>query len=337
MRPLRAGVIGLGVGEQHIAGYREHSQCEVVAVCDTDPEKLAEVQSRHPELVGVSDPVELLDDSEIDVVSIASYDDAHHAQIMRALANGKHVFVEKPLVLYENELQEVRAMLASKPELNLSCNVPLRRSPRFGQLRDDVQAGELGELFHFEGDYDYGRRHKLTHGWRGYVPHYSVVLGGAIHMVDLLLWITGDRVTEVSAYSSKVATRGTRFKPSDFVIATMRMRSGATAKVTANLGCVSPHFHGVRIYGTEGTFINGIPNGMMYRPSESSSEAEVSVVDSPYPGVHKGALIHGFVEQILTGKPSLVTADEVFETLAVCFAIERAHREGKPVRLGVFE
>ena len=54
-------------------------------------------------------------------------------------------------------------------------------------MRELIAAGELGELFHLEGDYDYGRRHKLTDGWRGRIPYYSVVLGGAIHMVDLLL------------------------------------------------------------------------------------------------------------------------------------------------------
>jgi predicted dehydrogenase len=47
---LRAGIIGLGVGEQHIIGYSAHPEVSVVSACDFDQKKLSEVQSRHPDL-----------------------------------------------------------------------------------------------------------------------------------------------------------------------------------------------------------------------------------------------------------------------------------------------
>lgn len=325
MTPLRAAVIGLGVGEQHIAGYASHPACDVVAICDVDAKKLDEVAKRNPGLRSTTDPAEVLGDPEIDIVSIASYDDAHFEQIRSALAHGKHVFAEKPLVLQEQQARELRSMLRDRPELVLSSNVPLRLSPRFEEIRGRIADGEFGEVFHVEGDYDYGRRHKLTDGWRGDLPYYSVVLGGAIHVIDLLLWMTGSRAAEVtSALSSGFATRGTKFAHPDFVMATLRLEGGATMKVTANLGCVSPHFHGVRIYGTEATFHNGLPTGVIYTPAPPPEGAVQHVVDAPYPGVHKGDLIHSFVESIVSGTPAAVTTDDVFETLAVCFAIERA-------------
>lgn len=331
MTRLRAAVVGLGVGEQHIAGYRAHPACEVVAICDSDPAKLAQVGERHPELRRAADARELLEDPEIEVVSIASWDDAHFEQLRVAIGHGKHVFAEKPLVLHEDEARVVHALLREHPQVRLSSNVPLRRSPRFQLVRDWIRAGRLGELFHLEGDYDYGRRHKLTDGWRGRIPHYSVVLGGAIHIVDLLLWMSGERVTEVMAYGSRIATRGSAFAHDDFVGALMRLESGATAKVTANLGCVSPHFHGVRIYGTEATFVNGLPDGALYTPAPPPRGADVTPIDAPYPGVHKGDLIHSFIESILTGAPAEVTAQDVFATLEVCFAIERSVAMGAPV------
>ena len=326
---LRAGVIGLGVGEKHIAGYRAHPAAEVVAVCDIDPGKLSMAAERYPELRRTESPEELLEDPGIDVISVASYDDAHYEQVRAALANGKHVFAEKPLVLERDHAREIAQILAERPALRLSTNVPLRMSPRFRRLRDLVAAGELGELFHLEGDYDYGRRHKLTEGWRGRIPHYSVVLGGAIHMVDLLRWVSGLKITEVvSAVGSEIATRGTAFRGDDFVTATMRTETGALMKVNANLGCVSPHFHGVRIYGTEGTFVNDVPDGRLYRPAPPPAGAVTEAVSEPYPGVEKGDLIHSFVESILTGRPALVTEHDVFETLAACMAIEEARRTG---------
>ena len=330
---IRAGIIGLGVGERHIDGYRAHPQAEVVAVCDIDPAKLDMAVERYPELRRTGDPRELLTDPEIDVVSVASWDDAHYEQIKLAFENGKHVFAEKPLVVEEAHAVELARMLTERPELKLSTNVPLRFSPRFREIRARIIAGELGRVFHMEGDYDYGRRHKLTDGWRGRIPYYSVVLGGAIHMVDLLRWMTGMEAVEVlSAVGTHIATEGTRFAHDDFVTATLLMDDGATMKVNANLGSVAEHFHGVRIYGTEGTFVNGVPDGTLYTPV-AGAEAEAHAVTSAYPGVEKGDLIPSFVDSILTGNPAAVTAEEVFRTLSVCLAIERARRDGGPVEV----
>ncbi len=48
MVKLRAGIIGLGVGEQHIAGYQKHPGCEVVALCDSDERRLAYARRKYP-------------------------------------------------------------------------------------------------------------------------------------------------------------------------------------------------------------------------------------------------------------------------------------------------
>jgi predicted dehydrogenase len=302
-----------------------------VAICDTDPAKLAEVSGRHAELRATADPDEILRDPAIDVVSVASWDDAHFEQIRTAFEHGKHVFAEKPLVLRVEEAVELASMLGADPRLRLSTNVPLRLSPRFAQVRAAIADGALGRLFHLEGDYEYGRRHKLTDGWRGRIPYYSVVLGGAIHMVDLLLWMSGLRVTEVLvAEGTQIPTAGSAFRHADFVTALLRTEDGATLKVNANLGCVHPHYHAVRIYGTAGTFLNGMPDGVIHR--QGSSE----VVDAPYPGVLKGDLIASFAESILSGRPAEVTEDDVFTTLSVCLAIERARETGQRTSVEYF-
>jgi predicted dehydrogenase len=247
---IRAGVIGLGVGERHIDGYRAHPEAEVVAIADIDSGKVSEVGERMGVERRTTDPRELIDAADIDVLSIASYDDAHHEQVTGALRAGKHVFVEKPLALYENEGREIAALLQERPGLRLSSNLPLRLSPRFQALRELIAQGELGEVFHLEGDYDYGRLHKLVAGWRGDLPYYSAILGGAVHMVDLLLWLVpGQQVTEVTAVGNKAATRGSKFKSDSFVLLTLRFDGDLIAKVTTNLGAVGPHFHGVTWVG----------------------------------------------------------------------------------------
>lgn len=87
---LKAGIIGLGVGEKHIEGYLRHPDCKVVALCDFSDEKLAMARKKYPDMKITNVADEILNDAEIDVVSIASYDNYHYEQIVRAIANNKH-------------------------------------------------------------------------------------------------------------------------------------------------------------------------------------------------------------------------------------------------------
>ncbi len=186
-----------------------------------------------------------------------------------------------------------------------------------------IDDGEFGRPYYLEGDYDYGRRWKMTDGWRGELDYYSVVLGGAVHMVDLLLWLTGGSVVEVGAVGSQVANRRARkFRFDDLVVATLSFEAGMIAKVGANFACVHPHFHGVKVFGTEATFVNGLgpARSTAARPGRRVEEP----LDAAYPGVEKGDLIPEFVASIRGEAPARVTADEVFEAMAVCFAIDEA-------------
>ncbi len=323
---LRAAVIGLGVGERHIAGYEADPRCRVVALCDVDEAKLAEVGGRHPGRRLVSDPFAILRDPEIDVVSVASYDDAHFAQVMEAFAFDKHVFVEKPLCLHETELREIRLAIEGKPRLRLSSNLILRRSPRFAGLRERIRSGALGIPYYCEGDYNYGRLHKIVDGWRGKRPYYSVVHGGAIHMIDLLLWLLDEYPVAVTAFGNGVATRGTQFKFNDCVAALLKFPSGVTAKITANFGCVFPHHHNLSVYGTAATFIHDHQGARFY--VSRNPEVAPSDIEDAYVGPAKGDMLPSFVASILDGGDPEVTAREVFNAMAVSLAIEKsAHLE----------
>lgn len=329
MSPLSVGVIGLGVGEQHVQAFARHPDCRVATICDTDPAKLADVAGRHPEPLATGDPNAVLDDPAIDIVAVASWDDAHHAQIVRALDNGKHVFAEKPLVLLEQDARDIRSRLDARPELRLCTNVILRRSPRFRELKAQIADGSLGRVFHVEGDYNYGRLHKITEGWRLDIPAYSVVHGGGVHLVDLMMWLLDSRVVEVAAFGNAIASAGSGFANHDLVSSLLRFDNGVVGRMTANFGCVYPHFHPLAIYGTEGTFVNGRGDAALYRSRDPNAVPEA--VTTAYPGVHKGDLVDSFVAAILTGAPAEVTENDAFESLSVCFAIEKAAHEGGTV------
>jgi predicted dehydrogenase len=329
--PLRVGVIGLGVGEQHAEAVARNPDCVLAALCDLDGAKLARVAQRFPRARAVAADREVLDDPTLDVVCIASFDGDHFAQTVRALEHGKHVFVEKPFVLHEHEARSVRELLRSRPDLRLSSNLVLRTSPRFLDLHRRIDAGELGRLYYLESDYNYGRLHKITSGWRGKLDFYSAVHGGGVHIVDLLMWLARDRITEVSAVGNAIASEGSGFGNFDMVVSTVRFANGAVGKIGVNFGCVYPHFHRVSIYGTAATFENDRGPARLYGSRDPA--AAPAELDTLYPGTHKGALIASFVEAILGRGRAEVDEDDVFASMAVCFAIEKSAHAGTPVRV----
>ena len=200
-------------------------------------------------------------------------------------------------------------------------------------MRKRIAQGELGDIYYLEGDYDYGRLQKLTEGWRAKIPFYSVVYGGAIHLIDLILWITKARVQEVFALGSRKVTEGTAFQYYDLVSALLKFESGSSnsdemlAKITANFGSVVPHHHKLSVYGTEGTFNQGHTDTAYFHSRDPSADVE-KVLD-PYPGAAKGDMLPSFVKSLLDGTPADISKKEVLDAMSVGLAIEKSLKTKK--------
>ncbi|MBF0406591.1 MAG: Gfo/Idh/MocA family oxidoreductase [Candidatus Riflebacteria bacterium] len=326
-----AGIIGLGVGEAHIEGYESHPMCSVDYLCDFDEKKVRQFAEKYPQKKVLNNADLLLNNPDIDIVSIASFDNFHHRQIVKAVRNKKHVFVEKPVCLFPLEAMDIKNHLDANPGIQISSNLILRKYPRFADTKYRIQNDELGKVYHIEADYDYGRIHKITEGWRGKLDFYSVVYGGGIHVIDLVLWLTGFKVCEVFAYSSKICTENTGYKYSDMVVALMKFENGATAKITANFGCVVPHFHGLKVYGTKGTIVN--QKDCLELIKSRNPEMPSEKLNIPYPGAKKGDFLNDFVESVHTGKAPAISQSEIFSAMSVCFAIEESCKFRRPVEV----
>ncbi len=328
---IKVGVIGLGVGEQHIYGYNSHPKCDVVKICDFNIEKLKEVQERHPQCVPTLDAKEIINDKSIDVVSIASFDNFHFSQIMQAIENNKHIFVEKPLCLLRDEYVEIVKELKKKNHLKLSSNLILRKANRFKKLKEKIEKNELGKIYLFEASYDYGRINKINSGWRGEIDNYSVMHGGGIHLIDLILWLSSQRIIEVSAFSTKIATTNSKFRYPDCINAQLKFQDGAIGNLIANFPAVIKHGHRLVIHGDKGTFHHG-PLGSAYFFSRDPDSNPIINSDI-YPGVKKGDMLFSFIESILNSSNPEVTKDEVFDAMNISLAIEESLDTGKIIKI----
>ncbi len=329
MEKLRAGIIGLGVGEAHIEGYREHPDCDVVAVCDFQKAPREKVKSKYTGLDIEEDSKKILERSDIDVVSIASYDDHHYEQIISALEHDKHIFVEKPICLTREHAIKIRQRLNKKPHLRLSSNLIMRRYPRFMELKRMIESNEMGKIFSIEGDYNYGRLEKITSGWRSEIDFYSIVCGGGVHIIDLFLWLQESKILEVMAYGNKITTENSAFKFNDFVNCLFKFNNGMIGKMSVNFGCVYPHFHRFSVYGTKQTFTHEPQGAFVYETRDP--EQKPKKINLAYPGVKKGHLLYDFIESIQNNSKPIVSIDEVFNSMSVCFSIEESMKTQKPV------
>jgi predicted dehydrogenase len=319
---IRVAVVGLGtVGRRHLEAFAADPRAEVVAVCDVDEALLADLDAP----AKTTDAIEAVTRDDVDAVAIASYDDAHFAQALAALEAGKHVFCEKPLC---RTLDEARSLAAAQRRAGtvLVSNLVLRTAPLYAWLRDEVRAGRLGRVYAFDGDYLYGRLAKLTQGWRGAVENYSVMLGGGIHLVDLLLWTTGERPVAVSAVGNRIATEGNAFPHDDFVAATYELPSGAVARITANFGSVTRHQHVVRVFGTEATFVHDDAGSRLHTERDPGAPPRALDLAPLPPG--KSELVGPFLDSIARGAAGEGEPQHELDVVACCVAADRALAEG---------
>lgn len=320
MTAPNVAVVGLGVGEQHARGYLRHG-CTLSWLYDLDPKRSQALATQLGAGRVATSFEEILADPTVDVVSLATYDDHHAAGVVSALRAGKHVFCEKPLCRTEQELSDIEVAWRESGK-HLASNLVLRAAPLYRRVRDLIQSGDLGEIYAFYGDYLYGRLPKITEGWRADVPDYSVMQGGGVHLVDLLLWMTGEVPTAVRSQGNRIASAGTRFQHLDFVSSTFSCASGALGVISANFGCVLRHQHVVRIFGTRGTFLSDDMGARIYRQRDPGGPPDV-VADSPLPA-SKADLLPTFLAEMGSPERGRAQTERDFRVIRACLAADDA-------------
>jgi predicted dehydrogenase len=205
----------------------------------------------------------------------------------------------------------------------------LRAAPLYRFARDEVTRGALGAVYAFDGDYLYGRLHKITEGWRGDVDDYSVMLGGGIHLVDLMLWITGERPSRVAAAGNRIATEGTKFRYDDFAAATFQFPSGLVGRITANFGSVHAHQHVMRLFGTKATLVHDDAGPRLHRSRDPNVPAER--LDLAALPASKAELITEFVQRVVYGDSNRTATHHELNVVSACIAADRALTEGGAV------
>jgi len=147
MADLRVGVLGYGYwGPNLVRTFFKTAGCEVVAVADSAPQRLAAARASYQSVELMDNADGLLNRSDIDAVVVATPPSTHYTLTKKALQNGKHVLVEKPLTHRSAEAEEL-VNLAHDNGLTLMVDYTFIYSGAVRTIREIIQSGALGDIW----------------------------------------------------------------------------------------------------------------------------------------------------------------------------------------------
>ena len=326
MKNIKVGIIGMGVGAKHYEVLKKIKYCSVEAICDLNRNKLNLKNIKDQNIFKTKNYKELLK-KNIDLIVIASYDNFHSKQIIDFIKNGIHVFVEKPLCITKGELKRIKNILKKNPKIKFSSNFVLRTKKTFKYLKSVIEKKNFGKTYYFEGDYNFGRLKKITTGWRSKISSYSVMHGGGIHLIDLIMWMNNKKIIKVFADGNNLSTQNTRFKSNDLVVSILKFQDGSIAKVTANFGSVTPHHHILSVYGTRGTYFHGHRNDFVYNSRNPSLKPRNIFFKKNY--INQGDILKSFTKSLISKEKSIVSKEDALRSITVSLAIEDSLKKKK--------
>lgn len=232
---INTAIVGAGIGAEHLAGYRAlPDRFQVTVMCDLDTDRAQAATGADPAIAICDDLDAVLEDAAIDIIDICLPPHLHFDVATRALAAGKHVICEKPIVRSLEEADKLAAA-ADASGKSVFPVFQYRYGHAMDQLRALQAAGLAGKPYvasletHWNRDSAY-----YAVPWRGTWAGESggALLGHAIHAHDLLCHVMGP-VAEVTALTD---TRVNDIETEDCAALALRMESGALATSSVTLG-----------------------------------------------------------------------------------------------------
>jgi predicted dehydrogenase len=335
--PLRWGVLGFGgfsdvAMAPAIAGAPGH---RLQAIWGRDPQRTQAYARKYGGIRCAPSADELLDSQDLDAVYIAAPNFQHAQLAVQAAERGLNVLCEKPMAvtLAEAERMIDACRLAG---VRLMVGNMMRFNPCHAWIRDFIAAGHLGEVTEAQGlfGYDLPAFFPLASSpWRldPQMAGGGAMMDVGVHTVDLLRWLIGREVTEVTG---SIDTRSYPAPIDWSSAAVLRFAGGALATVLASFDNRFRENY-LAIGGSRGSLK---AEGTLWRESTGSVRAVTDRGLFSYqppagsPNPYRLQVEH-FGDCIRTGRTPLIDGREGARDLEVCLAAYEAARSGSVVRL----
>ncbi|OYN85298.1 Gfo/Idh/MocA family protein [Parenemella sanctibonifatiensis] len=330
-KKLRAAVVGLGyAGTEHMRGYVADPDVELVAIAGHEPDRLQELSEEFGGAETYTSQEELIENADIDVLSLATPTALHAPAAIAALNRGIHVLTEKPMAeTLEAATRMSEAARANDRVLQVTFNQ--RHQPATQAALKAVADGELGSIYLAKARWS---RPWGIPGLDSWFARKSMAGGGplmdlGIHMLDLGLLLMGEpapvRVTAATyaafgprglggpVNSRKTAGPQGTYDVEDLGTAFVRMGNGATLLLESSWAQHIPHDEGrVELYGDEGSVVLELASGTGRPPHAALTRvcAADDITQTELPlgpgGGHKVAVAE-FLAAVRAGAPDYGT------------------------------
>jgi predicted dehydrogenase len=334
---INAAIIGLGLwGKTLVEALAEPSN-DLRFVALTTPTISPEVTmfAHQYALRVVRNYQEVLADSEIDAVVLATPPSGHVEQVIAAAAAGKHVFCEKPFSYSKQDaIRAVEAVRGAKRVLGIGYN--RRFHPEMRNLRERIRSGDLGIIHHVECTMTFPNRLFVTPtGWRALKS--EMPCGGlapmGVHAVDAMIDLCG----EIDSVYCQSFARVLEGEIDDTTAMLFRMKEG----ISGYLGTITTTApaYSIQVFGSRGWLRI---EGMTHVAGASSEERRAALFGSGKFQPIKGPLqiwqaenydvtracLEAFARAADGGSAFPIAPDQIIHGAAVCEAIIRSAASG---------
>jgi predicted dehydrogenase len=223
---VQVAVAGVGGWGKNLArNYFQIPECSLKYICDLDQKKLEQLRLQLPGTAITTRFEDLLEDSDLQAVVIATTASTHYALCKAALQAGKDVYVEKPFVLYVSQAEEL-IRIAEQEGRILMVGHLLEYHPVMEQLKRLIDSKDLGDIY-----YIYNQRVNLG-TVRG---DENALWNFAPHDISSILYLLGREPSDVSARGQCYLQRGIE----DVVFLTLNFNDRSMAHI--HVSWLDPH------------------------------------------------------------------------------------------------
>lgn len=350
MSTINFGIIGAGaIAYSSCTEIASHQKAEILAACDTHADRLANLAHSFNIPRSYSHSDDLLDNADIDAVYIATPNSFHAPITRQALLAGKHVILEKPFTLNNEEAESV-AEIVRKRDLIFMVGMNQRFTPNAQKIKSLADAGMFGDLYHAKACWL--RRSGIPRLGTWFVNKHrsggGALLDIGVHLLDLSLYILDNfaPIAVSGATYSRFGSRGLgegdwgisdreqiEFDVDDFATALIKLEGGVTVTLDVSwaLHQRDSNLMNVNIYGDEA--------GATVYPPEifrfGDREGEYQLIQSPsadhlYPHTSR---FHNFINSILGDETPCVTLEQSLAVQRIIDGIYQSCQSGQEVRL----
>lgn len=186
---LNVAVVGCGYwGPNLIRNFNSLSECKVKLVCDINSDRIAHMKTLYPEVQGTSEFDDLINNSDIDAIAVATPVRLHYEMAKKSLQAGKHTLIEKPMASSVAECKEL-IELAERRRLTLMVGHTFIYSVPIRKIKEIVDFGELGQI-------QYINSRRLNLGL--FQKDINVAWDLATHDISIILYVLNETPTSVN-------------------------------------------------------------------------------------------------------------------------------------------